>query len=336
MYGSAGTFLSPENLVGRSGSKFPPDASTLSGLFFSANWGKLDIKEEFKQNLFVAGPFWAKSDIPEYFYVPIPWHKIIAKEEVGEWRIEEDKWEFASEQEDLEPEYSWQPINYWNFSAEEIKDSITDNLLGNTDIPWKYVPILHPRIHKHQRHVVTENGLFLENAVQLPEDICLVYLSTHKLEEGWYRFGGENHLVELNSIPLSDDSLILELLQQKIQRTFALITPAIWGSNRFSYRYPQHPEFPQPVHILTDKARAYRYRTGGQVVTNRLPSQCSSEPGRLGRGRYAVPPGSVYVLDKPLDKSWWEWSEDWFPKEGYSLKRIGCGLCLPIAIKGVV
>lgn len=37
MYGSSGGFLSPENLVGRSREKFPPDAATLSGLFFSAN-----------------------------------------------------------------------------------------------------------------------------------------------------------------------------------------------------------------------------------------------------------------------------------------------------------
>jgi len=37
MYGSAGAFLSPENLVGRSGAKFPPDAATLSGLMFSIN-----------------------------------------------------------------------------------------------------------------------------------------------------------------------------------------------------------------------------------------------------------------------------------------------------------
>ena len=39
LYGSAGAFLSPENLVGRSGAKFPPEASTLAGLFFSENFG---------------------------------------------------------------------------------------------------------------------------------------------------------------------------------------------------------------------------------------------------------------------------------------------------------
>ena len=33
LYGSAGRFLSPENLVGRSGTHFPPSSATLSGLF---------------------------------------------------------------------------------------------------------------------------------------------------------------------------------------------------------------------------------------------------------------------------------------------------------------
>ncbi|NJR66897.1 MAG: CRISPR-associated protein Cmr3, partial [Leptolyngbyaceae cyanobacterium CRU_2_3] len=36
LYGSAGKFLSPENLVGRSGNSFPPSAATLSGLFAAA------------------------------------------------------------------------------------------------------------------------------------------------------------------------------------------------------------------------------------------------------------------------------------------------------------
>lgn len=73
MYGSSGGFLSPENLVGRSGAKFPPEAATLSGLFFSTNKVKSYISpKELSDNLFVAGPFWAKSDDPEYFYLPIP------------------------------------------------------------------------------------------------------------------------------------------------------------------------------------------------------------------------------------------------------------------------
>jgi CRISPR-associated protein Cmr3 len=108
-------------------------------------------------------------------------------------------------------------------------------------------------------------------------------------------------------------------INQPINRTFALITPATWGSNRLSYRHPQHETFPQTIEMLTDKPLPYRYRA----------------KGNLGRGRYAVPAGSVYVLAEPINKPWWEWDEAWFPKEGYSLKQVGCGLCLPTEIKGV-
>jgi len=112
---------------------------------------------------------------------------------------------------------------------------------------------------------------------------------------------------------------LIKLLNQPIQTAFALITPAVWGSNRLSFRYPQNPDFPKPELMLTDRAVPYRYRAGG----------------RMGRGRYAVSAGSVYVLEKPLNLPWWNWSEDWFPKEGYSLKKVGCGLCLPLTIQGV-
>jgi len=78
--------------------------------------------------------------------------------------------------------------------------------------------------------------------------------------------------------------------------------------------------------MLTDKPIPYRYRTGDGKGTGQ---------GRLGRGRYAVPPGSVYVLDKPLNQTWWGWDESWFPQEGYSLRRVGCGLSLPLKIQGV-
>jgi hypothetical protein len=35
------------------------------------------------------------------------------------------------------------------------------------------------------------------------------------------------------------------------------------------------------------------------------------------------------VLKEPLS-SWQKWDEDWFPKEGVSFKRWGCGLALPL------
>ena len=153
----------------------------------------------------------------------------------------------------------------------------------------------------------------------MPVDTCLVYLSTYPIDSGWYRFSGENHIVEIECEEIKTKK-VLELLNEPIQRTFALITPGVWGSTRFSYRYPQHDSFPdQKVQMLTDKPIPYRYRAKGQ----------------LGRGRYAVPAGSVYVLEQPLNQPWWDWDEEWFPKEGFSLKRVGCGLCLPIDIKGV-
>ncbi|WP_321572285.1 hypothetical protein [Calothrix sp. PCC 6303] len=54
MYGCSGEFLSPENLVGRSGRKFPPEAATLSGLIFSINNAQeLFPKDELRENLVV-------------------------------------------------------------------------------------------------------------------------------------------------------------------------------------------------------------------------------------------------------------------------------------------
>jgi CRISPR-associated protein Cmr3 len=76
---------------------------------------------------------------------------------------------------------------------------------------------------------VEKDGLFLENAVQFHEDYCLVYLSNYELPAGWYRFGGEGHLVEVESHSLSEKHKINQLLGNKIQHAFALITPGVWG-----------------------------------------------------------------------------------------------------------
>ncbi|BAZ87400.1 type III-B CRISPR module-associated Cmr3 family protein [Dolichospermum compactum] len=313
MYGSAGAFLSPENLVGRSGAKFPPEAATLSGLIFSIN----KINEQYSQtelrdNLYVTGPFWAKSNNKQNFFVPIPWHKIIAKKGFGEWKIENGEWQLEKSIDKPEPDYRWQTIESWKTSAKALKG--TTNIADN---PWKFVSFLHPKIQTTQRCTEDANGLFLENSVQIPDDVCLVYLSNYPIENGWYKFGGENHIVEISCDKLNPR--IIDILNQKVSKSFALITPGIWGSNRISHRQPQHNNFPETIQMLTDKPVPYRFRS----------------QGTLGRGRYAVPAGSVYVLKEPINKPWWEWDEKWFPKEGYSLKKVGCGLCLPVEIKGV-
>lgn len=313
MYGSAGAFLSPENLVGRSGAKFPPEASTLSGLIFSINKTTEQFPQiELRENLYVTGPLWAKSDNKQNFYVPIPWHKIISKKGTGEWKIENGEWRLEKDIDKPEPDYRWQTIDSWKTSSKGLKTSksIADN-------PWKFVSFLHPKIQKSERCVEKTDGLFLENSVQIPDDISLVYLSTYPIDNGWYRFGGENHIVEISCDRINPKTV--DILNQPIGKSFALITPAIWGSNRISYRQPQHDTFPETIQMLTDKPVPYRYRS----------------QGTLGRGRYAVPPGSVYVLKEPINKPWWTWDEAWFPKEGYSLKKVGCGLCLPVEIKGV-
>ena len=276
----------------------------------------------------VAGPFWGKiDDVIDYrdFYVPIPWTKIIDKDDENtwgddEWKIKDGNWYREKNKQDITPKYSWQSIETWDRKAGKMtKDTIVATK------PWKSVPILHPYMKKDERHSKPEDGLFLENAVQLPEDVCLVYLSTEELPHDWYRFGGENHLVEIQSISLEEDDSFFELLRRPIKRALALITPGVWGSNRLSCRYPYNRQdsnsckFPELALMLTDKPVPYRYRRGN----------------KLGRGRYAVPPGTVYVLDEPLNKPWLDWPEDWFPSEGTSLKQLGCGLSLPLKIEGV-
>jgi CRISPR-associated protein Cmr3 len=319
LYGSSGGFLSPENLVGRSQAKFPPDAATISGLFFSANKIKpFTTQEELRDNLYVAGAFWAKENNPKAFYVPIPWTKIIGENTTDEWVIKDEKW--IRNNPEPEPDFQWQRINQWNQSASNLKSNLkSGESIAQTNKVWNFVSVLHPRMKNDERHVVESDGLFLENAVQMSDETCLIYLSTHELPSGWYRFGGENHLVEINSIELTENDAIMRQLNQPIERAFALISPAVWGSNRLSFRKPDHPDFPEVDKMLTDKAIPYRFRAGG----------------RLGRGRYGVSAGSVYILKNPLNKTWWEWSEDWFPKEGYSLKKVGSGLCLPLTIQGL-
>lgn len=314
MYGSAGTFLSPENLVGRSGQKFPPDAATLSGLFFNAAPNET-IRKLLNKDLHISGPFWSKTEDIEDIYVPVPWTKVLGEDTNDFWYIEKDvagkrQWQRGDRR--IDPHFKWLPISDWNTkNLSNINRAATN--------PWDFMPMLHPRMEMHERCSVESDGLFLENAVRLEEDVSLVYLSTHKLESGWYRFGGESHLVEVESHPLDTDSDLAELLTTPITDKFALITPAVWSSNRFSYRCPQHDDFPAIELMLTDKPVFHRYRMGG----------------RLGRGRYSVPAGSVYVLKTPINKTWWDWPKEWFSntkKEDVPLKHIGCGLCLPLDI----
>lgn len=354
MYGSAGGFLSPENLVGRSNTKFPPDAATVAGLLLNANREQRFIDPDLlKKNLVVAGPFWAKQDNLRQFYVPIPRYRVIGKEDQDEWELVKkpkadvarklthgqwllNQYQWHRPKKEVEAAYSWQRIDDWDTPTDEFRERE-----AVAEVPWRSASFLHPKIKLDERHVVDKDGLFLENVVQLPEDICLVYLTNINQSKlapfaGWYRLGGEGHLVEVENHALSAQHKINRLLRPKIHHAFALITPGVWGSNKLSYRYPQHSSFPnRDLKLLTDKAVPYRYRTGQAKAESMGDNYNANATGRLSRGRYAVPAGSVYVFREPLNMTWWDFPDEWFPKEGFPLKHLGCGLCLPVDIQGI-
>lgn len=348
LYGSAGRFLSPENLVGRSGTSFPPSAATLSGIF-AANLSPDKIRD-----LQLAGPFWAWSRNPQNFYVPTPfnclvkdkqihqqmeWYCLVKERKVQpimknlQWQVKNQKGEWQTPDNDKFEKGTWIAISDWH----KLRDRQNPPVVKEKDekeetFLWKFVPHLHPRLQEEQRRVVDpENqggSLFLENGVQLNPDACLIYLSNIPIPDGWYRFGGEGHLVDLHCQDLCPT--VIDLLNEDLGRTFALITPAVWSSQRLSYRAPQRDNqgklsWPdnEICAILTERPTPMRYRFGNS------PLPRSGEAKTLSRGRYAVPAGTVYVLAKPLG-NWQSWPEEWFPKEGVSFKRWGCGLALPL------
>jgi len=338
LYGSAGRFLSPENLVGRSGTQFPPSAATLSGLFAAA------LGNDGVQSMQLAGPFWAMGNQPQNIFVPTPlnyltqlnpepdtdgfwrgrvqhqlvWHPAKGTDDFSRWlywgRTEDDPEEQWRSPDDKFTSGTWMSLSDWH-QPEVVYTS-----------PWQFLPHLHPRLKADERHVADpddgQGTLFLENSVQMHPEVCLVYLSNLELTDGWYRFGGEGHLVELNCYPIDD------WFSQSLGRSFALITPGVWGSNRLSLRYPDAWEH-QPQALLTQRPTPFRYRLGGQ------PGQVK----RLSRGRYAVPSGTVYVMPEEFP-AWHQWEDAWFAIEsrpdsakqriGFTTKRWGCGLALPL------
>lgn len=345
LYGSAGKFLSPENLVGRSGSHFPPNTPTVSGLF-AASYDNKDI-----QDLMLAGPFWGKTEgltqEQQNFYVPTPRnylvkdgeikYKLSTKKDIDKDGKEIYIWRDENNQapNDKFENNTWLAIKQWD-EPQEVEKA-----------PWKFLPHLHPRLELDERRVVrdTEQGsLFLENSVQMEPGTCLVYLSNTALNNGWYRFGGEGHMVDVRCVDITDED-IKDLLNRPVGNSFALITPGVWGSNRLSYREPifldkgnkdkytkENPENDERKvwsveALLTSRPIPFRYRLGNHE--NHQPHQ----PKLLSRGRYAVTAGTVYIVNELAgftDKPWQEWDVNWFPKEGPSLKRWGCGLALPL------
>lgn len=365
LYGSAGLFLSPENLVGRAGTRFPPNAATLSGIF-AAHYGK---DNNHVKSLQVAGPFWAKTDTigendKQDFFVPTPMTYLVEKGEhtVSNeliWQNHKNGWGWRDRVGKIPvgkfESGTWLSIKHWGQSQDIPK---TVRGVGK-DKPWKFVPHLHPRLELDQRRVApgraeldedeeNQGSLFLENAVQLNDDCCLVYLSNKPLPDGWYRFGGEGHMVEITRHDLQDHIRRDHLSPKSLGRAFATITPAVWGSNRLSRRYPEAWQEQVTVEgadsetaresILTAKPISFRYRLGNRKGDQGQDIHRPNQPKLLSRGRYAVPAGTVYVLKAPLETlmpeqnpaPWHCWPDEWFPKEGPRMNRWGCGLALPL------
>ncbi|MBN8564924.1 MAG: CRISPR-associated protein [Leptolyngbya sp. UWPOB_LEPTO1] len=321
LYGSTGRFLSPENLVGRSGTQFPPSAATLSGLL-AAHYSD---RPNHLQDLQLAGAFWAWSENPQNFYVPTPFNYLVQQGEIVDRLVHNgDQWHSEKTVSKVDRE-TWIAIQDW------------ENPTQTHSNPWEYLPHLHPRLRQDERRVAVDEeqgSLFLENAIQMHPEACLVYLSNTAIEDGWYRFGGEGHLVSVRCLSIAAETL--EMLRQPVGSSFALITSAVWGSNRLSYRQPlslenKDQQIWDVKALLTERPTPFRYRFGNRKDENNQDVHQPHQPKLLSRGRYAVPAGSVYVLSHEL-LAWQDWELDWFPKEGVSLKRWGCGLALPLSI----
>jgi CRISPR-associated protein Cmr3 len=349
LYGSAGRFLSPDNLVGRSGQKFPPAATALSGICAASlpppKSEKLDDWSPEFRDLQLAGPFWACDDNPQNFYVPTPFNCLVDNDgkiqHQLKWYRDRKKWCVAEGKSPVGKftKGTWIAIADWNLLNADQKPSVIktydEKAKDKTKNIWNFMPHLHPRLKKDGERVVDEESeegsLFLENAVQLNPNACLVYLCNTKIENGCYRFGGEGHLVELRCEGIG--KTVSGLLNTPIENSFALITPGIWGSNDYSYRAPQQNKQGElfwghsPVEaLLTERPTPMRHRRGNRAVGDNHPS------ARLSRGRYAVPAGSVYVLEESLNSPWQNWPDEWFPKEGTTFKRWGSGLSLPLSV----
>jgi CRISPR-associated protein Cmr3 len=347
LYGSLGRLLSPEALTGRASEHFPPDSPALSGLLAA----RLDRQQVW--DLHTAGPFWL--DPNEGLMLPAP--LTLLQERHGDTgRFSERRLVWSEGDGDLSPS-GWRPSDWgpsdWGPSNGSplprkapsggwiaLKDwslvGQPDEKIAIHDNPWQAVPHLHPKLQEDERISAGQGALFLEYGIALLPEVMLAYLSSHAIEEGVYRFGGEGHLVQLRCQPIPP--LLEALLSRPLTAPFALITPGVWGGPKLSLREPLDTTVPNgrfPWHrygqapgILTDKPRPWRHRLG---IGDGIPGpDGKTKRRRLSRGRWAVPAGSCYQLSGDPLEPWMEWHESWFPKEGFSFKQLGTALALPV------
>jgi CRISPR-associated protein Cmr3 len=335
LYGASGRLLSPQALTGRASEHFPPDSPALAGLLASQ-------RRDSVRDLYTAGPFWLDPD--RGLMLPAPLTLLQERKKDGT-RFSKRRlawmeanggsfpsgWRPADHQEPPRkaPSGGWIALKDWSLVGQESLIVIHDN-------PWLAVPHLHPKLNDDERISAgtDADALFLEYGIALRQGVSLAYLSSDKVDDGVYRFGGEGHLVQLRSASIPAE--LQALLSQKLTAPFTLITPGLWGGPKLSRREPIRTDVPggvfpwhcngQPPGILTEKARPWRHRLGaGRPRTDGKPQK-----PRLSRGRWAVPAGGCYQLAGEPLPPWAEWKENWFPKEGFSFKQLGTALALPI------
>lgn len=344
LYGSSGRLLSPEVLTGRAAEHFPPDAPAAAGLIAS----QLPRAEVW--HLHTAGPFWVGPD--GELMVPAPM-ALIQEDDAAVGRISRHRLQWqegdgahqpsgwrdpaGSNRSKTSRSGGWIALSQWPHPA---NPSAPADGLPIHDDPWRAVPHLHPKLREDERVSAgaEEGALFLEYGIALQPGVRLAYLSSHAVADGLVRFGGEGHLAQVRCFPIPP--LLAELLRQPLTAPFALLTPGLWGGPKLSIREPIVTTVPpghfpwhrhgQPPGILTDRPRPWRHRLG---AGSRDPSPMGSdkpEKRRLSRGRWAVPAGSCYHLAGDPLAPWAEWSETWFPKEGFSFKQLGTALALSL------
>jgi CRISPR-associated protein Cmr3 len=344
LYGSLGRLLSPEALTGRASEHFPPDSPTLSGLL-ATRLERAQIRD-----LHTAGPFWL--DPSEGLMLPAPM-TLLQESSPSAERFSTRRLVWSEPDEDLRAG-GWRPSDGedpprkapgggWIALQDWERVGRPGERVAIRDNPWKAVPHLHPRLQDDERVSAGDGALFLEYGIALEPGVALAYLSSHAIEEGIHRFGGEGHLVQLRHQPIPQQ--LETLLSCPLPAAFALITPGVWGGPKLSLREPIDTTVPNgrfPWHrggqapgILTDKPRPWRHRLG---VGDGTPGpDGNTRRRRLSRGRWAVPAGSCYqLLSAPSGREhnglppWAEWPEEWFPREGFSFKQLGTALALPV------
>ncbi len=327
LYGSRGRVLSPEALTGRAAEHFPPDSPAVAGLLASC------MDPASRWDLFTAGPFWCSTG--DELMLPAP--LTLLQEGEGDHRRSHRRLRWRESHTDgslsgwqpadgndpprKPPSGGWVALSDWSRLGHEEPVHIHPD-------PWKGQPHLHPRLRDDSRVSAGENALFLEYGIALEPGVRLAYLSSHRIPEGVYRFGGEGHLVALSTRPIPQ--ALITLLERPLAGPFTLITPGVWGGPKLSLREPIDTSVPHGQHpwhrqgqapgILTGKPRPWRHRLG----------EGSSGCRRLSRGRWAVPAGSCYQVPLNPLPPWTDWPESWFPREGFSFKQLGTALALPL------